>query len=443
MAKISSIDPKIRKIHILAISGQGMTTPIAIFLKKNNFDITGSDQQKIYPPASYQLKNAKIKINQTQINKKIDLAIIGSGFNKFKNTQLEFEKIKQLKIPYISATSFVAKHIIKKQSIIIAGSYGKTTTTGLLTWILIKANKNPSYLIGGKNINTIPSINIADSDWSVVEGDESINGLDTKAKFLYYPTKYVIITSTFWEHKESYSSQEDNLSAFRSLIKNIPIDGVLVFNQNDPGLVKISKICQGKIIPFSNKKFQTPLIGEHNQMNIAAAYTMAKILGIEEKIILNAIKTYRGIKRRIELIGSYKEITFIDDFAQSPPRIKSSLEAIAKAFPKRRIKVYLEPHASFILNTELIKQLKSALNQADLVVLSQIPYKKINSSDQRIGFKHFKEAIGDKISYIPLNHQLESFFQDNLKRGDILLHMSSGGQQGLKSFRNIVSFFKN
>jgi UDP-N-acetylmuramate: L-alanyl-gamma-D-glutamyl-meso-diaminopimelate ligase len=207
-------------IHIIGIAGS-MTAPLAKVLKQQGHEVTGSDQEKIYPPISDILKSGKIPINSIEINKSIDLAIIGSSFTNFDRTKKEYEIVKKLNIPHISATQYISKYLCKNNSILVAGSYGKTTITSLLSWIFIKADRNPSFMFGGSTINHIDSLNITDSNWSIVEADESIHGLDEYAKFLYYPVKHLVLTSADWEHKDCYSSEEKNFQAFKKLVKNI------------------------------------------------------------------------------------------------------------------------------------------------------------------------------------------------------------------------------
>ena len=430
-------------IHIVGISGQGMTTPIALALKSKGHRVTGSDQEKIYPPASYQLKRAKIQVNQLKITSKIDLAIIGSGYAKFAKTQQEFTQIKKQKINYISATNFVAKYIIRPNSIVIAGAFGKTTTTGLVAWILSKAGWKPNYLIGGKMINHLNSVCMDNSsDWSVVEGDESINGLDTQAKFLYYPHTHLIITNTYLEHQESYANHQQLLQAFKKLIQTMPPSGIMVYNPQDRNLAKLAKSCPGRAIAYDYQlQFNTKLIGQYNSENIIAAYTLAKNLGIPETVIKRAISSYRGISRRLEIVAKQKNIWFIDDFAQSPPRIQMAIQAVKQSLSPRRIIVFYEPHASFVNYPQILPSLKQAFAQADQVIMSRLSHPK--NSPHRLTFVDFHQVLGSKVSYQPIPDQLEKTIISQLKKNTALIHMSSGGKQGIASFRKIIKFIKS
>lgn len=430
-------------IHIIGVAGV-MTAPLAKQLKLQGHTITGSDQVKIYPPFSNILKKEKIPVNKTPITKKIDLAIIGSSFKSFSNTKKEFEEIKKLKIPYISATKYISGFLKSKNPILVAGSFGKTTITSVLAWIFTKANLNPNYMFGGESLNKINSLNKSkETDWSILEADESINGLDKRAKFLYYPVKYLILTSSNWEHKDSYKTEKENFNAFKKLVSKLPKNGILVINKSDPNARKLSKFTKAKIITYNSSKkidfqFKTKLIGKHNYENILAATTLSLALNINPEIIKKAIQTYKGIKRRLELVSQKKNILFYDDFAQSPERIKQTIKSIKNNYPDHKIKVFFEPHASFLQNKNSLKKFGKSFENANEVIFGKISFnKKINKED-RVSIKDFKNEIGKKLIYVPINDDLINYFLKTLKPYDILIHMSSGGLEGLKTFKKVI-----
>lgn len=426
-------------IHILGIAGK-MTAPLAAELKNKGHKVTGSDQEHIYPPVSTTLKKAKIKINDSIINSNIDLAIIGSSYKSFAKTKQEFAHIKKLKIPYISATKYIARNIGKKNSISVAGAWGKSTISSLLVWIFKNAKLDPSYMFGATAINHIKSLSITDSDWSIIEADESINGLDRQAKFLIYPVKHVIITSTEWEHQDSYPTRQDNLNAFKKLIQKIPRNGILVYNPQDKNLPKLIKYCRGQSFPYANFQYQSSLLSHHNHQNISAAATICQKLKINPLTLKHSIKTYQGLKRRLEIVKKTGSgIILIDDFAQSPPRIKQALLAVKNNFPHHIIKVFFEPHASFLQNKKSLKDLSAAFKPAKEVLLSRIQYtRQINKKD-RTTAKDFKKEIGGKLIYQPLYAPIPLHYQQTLTTNQILIHFSSGGQAGLQTLQKISS----
>ncbi len=429
-------------IHILAIAGS-MTAPLALELKRLGHKVTGSDQSKTYPPFGPKLQRAKIPINNLDLSTTTpDLTIVGSAFNKFDLPKKEFGVVRKHNLPYISSTKYLANNLIKNNSIVIAGSFGKTTITSLITWILLKSGFNPSYFFGGLSINKIPSCHINNSKWSVIEGDESINGLDTKAKFLYYRPKYLILTSAGWEHKDSYASSHQNQKAFINLIKSIPKDGLLIYNSTQKNILPLLPHCKSPKIAYKPEiKYVSPLLGQFNQENISAAYTLCKSLSIPSKKILSAISSFKGIKRRLELIKKTGDVYFYDDFAQSSERISQVLKTINANYPKHKIKVFFEPHASFLRNIDSVKSLKYSFKLASEVVISKIYYSTTADKQNRVTAKDFNKYIGTKSLYLPLFIQIANHYHQSLKNHQILIHFSSGGLNGLKTFKKIITNF--
>jgi len=427
-------------IHIVGIAGS-MTAPLALALIKQGHQITGSDQEKTFPPFSQQLKKAGILVNKTVIDSDIDLAIIGSSYLSFSQTRQDFETIKLKKIPYISATKYISQNLIKKNSILIAGTYGKTTITAALSFLLKKASFDPAYMFGGQSKNLLPSLHFSNSDWSVVEADESINGLDTKAKFLYYPVKYLVLTSALWEHKESYPSQIDNFLAFKKLVESLPSDGLLIYNQNESSLHKLLPFCPCQKIAYNQTDISNFLVGDYNQNNLAAVETLGKYLQINEDIIRLSFAEFKGVKRRLENIFDFNNIKIYDDFAQSADRIKAAILALHLKYPDSKIKVFFEAHASFLQHLDTIKELSDSFNIAQEVVIFRLKYNS-HCQSQRVTSKDFLKSI-PKSLYLPLSESVITHYQQSLKPGDILIHFSSGGLEGSKILKKIINLYKS
>ncbi len=455
-------------IHIIGIAGT-MTAPLAVWLKKQGNIVTGSDQAKIYPPISTILSKAKIYPN-SKLKQAPDLVIVGSSYKAFQNTKQEYLQFKAQKIPLISATKYIAKFVSNKNTILVAGSFGKTTITSLVSWVLINANLNPSYMFGGQSLNKISPLSINKSQWSVIEADESVNGLDSKAKFLYYPVNHLILTSADWEHKESYSSESQNLAAFQQLISRVPQKGLIVFNQDNSSLSQIipkdrpntysygpnlnADFCiqdQKNLKHNTQLKIKTPqktflvktkLLGQFNYQNILAAFTLTYLLGINPKIITKSISSYRGIKRRLEIVSQVKDTVFIDDFAQSPKRVKASIQAISNRYPQHQISVIFEPHASFLSYQSGIKDFSDVFDIASEVILTKIPFKPNIDKQERVNAKDFQQTIGAKLKYLPLDSQIIDLFSKSIGNKQIIIHFSSGGLSGLKTFREIIKNYK-
>jgi UDP-N-acetylmuramate: L-alanyl-gamma-D-glutamyl-meso-diaminopimelate ligase len=431
------------KIHIIACAGH-LSAPLALELKRLGHQITGSDQEKIYPPADLILKKAKIIPNQNKLTPHIDLVIIGGGAGKHPNIKLDLKKSKELSLSTISLSNFVSSFIGKKNSILICGTYGKTTITALITKILKDQGFNPSYMFGTPSFNLSSSLRINNSPWSVLEGDESIHGQDRQAKFLYYPKKYVIITSTDWEHKDSYPSAKANLSAYQKLVRQIPPQGCLIINRKDPNALLLKKLSSAPVIFYNQKKaiYQTPLLGQYNQENIDAVFTLCKYLNLDKKKTKKSIADFTGLKRRLENLGEYKKILFYDDFAQSAPRLKSALSALSQKYPQRKIKVFFEPHASYLQYQKNLSDLKTAFQKSQEVVLAKISFDQKLRKQERATFMDYQKVLKNKVKYFPIYQQIFDHYQKTLNPNDLLVHFSSGGQDGLKTLKKIINHFK-
>lgn len=454
-------------IHIVGIAGN-MTAPLAVELQKHGHTVTGSDQEKIYPPISTILDRAGIKLNQNLITKSIDLAIIGSSFKNFNQTKKEYSQIKKLKIPHISATKYIAANFPSGDCTLVAGSYGKTTITSLLAWILTKTNPRLSYLFGGIALNDFPSLRFYESGSSLIEADESINGLDTKAKFLYYPVNNLIITSAEWEHKECYPKEIENFNAFKKLVSRLPKNGLLVINYSGHKTVDLAKFSPARVVFYnkpesgyfiekytivdgqctldirsSSKKYQfhCPLLGIYNFENTLAAVTICLEMGLDPEIINTALKNYPGIFRRMELKSSAGNIRIFDDSAQSASRINAALSSLRLHYPDSKIKVFFEPHASFLQNKLSLEGFPDAFGNANEIVLGEISFSRHLKKPDRVTAADYRQILGQKLNYQPISQNIVEHFQQTLKPGDVLVRLSTGGQNGNDTLQKIINYF--
>jgi len=413
------------RIHIVSIAGM-MTANIAVDLVKKGHLVTGSDQEKIYPPVSNILENAGIEVNSHPITSAIDMAIIGSSYSKFSRTKDEFEQINKLSIPYISATEYLAKNTIKDKSILIAGSYGKSTITSLISWILIRR---------------ILSV-------AIPNGIE--NGITqlTQAFILFY------------------SSKSKNTQAYQQLINSVHKNGFILVNQKDISNnqlsfpEKIQKITyndsksdyfikniqtnnsNSKITihsPDGEYQIETSLLGNFNFENILAAFAVCHSLGINTKIIIESIKSYKGVQRRLQLIKETSQNILIDDFAQSAPRIKASIDAIKFHFPQHDIISIFEPHASFLQHISGLEDLDSAFLDSEKIILTKL---RINpNKNKRIIASDYQKIIGKKLIYLPESADIIKYIKENIKTNTVIINFSSGGNtnhQLLEKIKEII-----
>ena len=333
MDDTSNLPPKHSHIHLMGICGVGMSS-LAGMLKEKGYTITGSDQN-IYPPISTFLERLAIPARKgyspSNLHPLPNLVIVG---NVITRDNPEAGELLKLGIPYLSMPQALKKFAMgRKKTIIIAGTHGKTTTSALTAWILELAGMNPSFMIGGIAKNFDSNFKSGTGPYFVIEGDEYDTAFfDKRPKFLHYDPYVTVITSIEFDHADIYKGIEEIKDSFRHLIKMIPPEGLLCANIDDPAVAdeikkarcpsmtyaikKEADLCIGDMTAKDDRtrltivkeqkeylSIDTDLYGDHNISNILAAISIAYHVKIKPEIIAKAIATFKGVKRRLELIG--------------------------------------------------------------------------------------------------------------------------------------------
>ena len=451
--------PQHAHIHLMGICGVGMSS-LAGMLREKGYAITGSDQN-IYPPISTFLERLSIPVKKGYSHSNLhpfpDLVIVGNVITKDNPEACE---LLRLKIPYLSMPQALKKFAIdKKKSIVIAGTHGKTTTSALIAWILKLAGINPSFMIGGiaKNFNS--NFKLDTGPYFVIEGDEYDTAFfDKRPKFVHYNPYLTVITSIEFDHADIYKGIEEIKDSFRRLIEIIPAEGLLCANTDDPTLydeikktkcpsstyaikrkagLKIGKItCKdgrtGLTVLKGGKEYlnvTTDLYGDHNIYNILAATSIASHLKIKSEIIAKAIRTFKGVNRRLELIGNCKDILVIDDFAHHPTSVKETIKAVKEHYKNRRLVAVFEPRSNSSRRNIFQNAYASSFNCADLVILPEPPMmEKIPLHERFSSIKltgNLKEG-GIDAHYFPNNDDLLEGLFTLIRPGDSILIMSNG-----------------
>ncbi len=463
-----------KKVHIIGIVGT-IGTGLALALKKSGWQVTGSDQEKVYPPLTDILRRSGIKFQRGYKSENLppsaDLVVAGGHALILGRQNPEYQLAKEKKIPLLYHAEAVARFVVRPKSIVVAGSYGKTTITSILVAIFKAASKKPSYMIGGLPLNRWPPLAINESSWSIVEGDEyRISPSKPRAKFFLYSPRYLLLTAAHWEHPDVYPHAKDYLDAFRKLVKKLPGSGFVIANYqgenlrailgNRPNITWYSRIAnQGdywleKWWPTSKGmdltvgrrdgaklNLRSPLMGEHNAENILAAAAMAWRLGIGEKAIQRGIKVARGVKKRLEFKVREGGVFIYEDFSQTAPRIKAALAALRRHFPKRRVLLVFYPHYSGWRDRSILRELKGVFSGADYTWISRVHFDH-RSRLERVTGKMIVVATGhqNRIQYAPDDKALVKDVCRRLRKGDLLVFMSSGGYRNIE--KEIVSCLK-
>jgi len=453
-------------IHLIAICGVGMAS-LAGLLQSKGYRITGSDQN-IYPPMSTYLQEIGIDIlagfSPEHLSDRPDLVIIGNAVSR---NNAEAEAVVNQGIPYISFPQGLGKFLIgSRQSLVITGTHGKTTTTALAAWVLARAGLDPGFFVGGVPINFGSGWDPGKGDYVVIEGDEYDSAFfDKGPKFLHYRPQHVILTSVEFDHADIYRDLDHLKDAFRRLMELIPTEGKLVVCRDYPAAMEVAARACSQVITYgddgssdwtarnvrfsagkgffdafyrgnSDATVEVGLIGRHNVNNALAAYALAKELGIDRKRMLEGFATFSGIKRRQEIKGERRGVLLIDDFAHHPTAVRETIDAVRAAYPGRRLWAIFEPRSNTSRRNIFEQEFSDALARADRVVMAGLYQAEKVPEKDRMSVERVIDAInrlcGDsRAVMIESGQDIASYVAKGAVSGDIMLVMSNGGFDGV------------
>ena len=449
-------------IHILGICGTFMAG-LASLAKSKGFKVTGCDQN-VYPPMSTQLEKEGIKIiegfDSSQTKLKPDIYIIG---NVVKRGTPLMESILNNNLSFMSGPQWLYENILHEKWVIaVAGTHGKTSTTAMVAWILEFCGLNPSYLIGGipKNLKTSSRlINDKNSNFFIIEADEYDTAFfDKRSKFVHYYPRTLIMNNLEFDHADIFENLNHIKKHFHHLIRIVPEKGKIISNAQSNALNEVIKLgvwsdleyfndidgwsyqwqdeSSSLNIFYQNKKEGTltwECIGDHNASNALAAIAAAHHIGIPAPKSIKALATFKGVKRRLEKIGEFKDnIKIYDDFAHHPSAIKSTLDGMRQVLKEGRIIVVFEPRSNTMKLGEMKKELQDSLSSADIVYC----YASNLDWDPNELFKNNQKIkVSDSTQWI-----LSSIIKEK-KPNDQIVFMSNGSFSGIQ--KKCLDLFKN
>jgi len=437
------------KIHILGICGTFMSG-IAILAKKTGHTVTGSDRTA-YDPIKSVLARHNIKVtigHKIKDIKNKDLIIIGNVMSR-GNPIIEY--ILKNGLSYTSGPEWLSKNILKnKQVIAISGTHGKTTTTTMIAHIMTKLKLNPSYLIGGDPSGTMNSVKLTKSKYFIIEADEYDTAFfDKRSKFIHYNPNILVINNIEFDHADIFKNIDDIKKSFHHLIRLIPSNGKIIFNSNDRNIKDLLKLGSwSKLISINTKKtiadynleksncyklkmknkiYALPdnLIGHHNYIN--AVFSLAACNQISNKISkqIESLKSYKGVKKRMEFIDKINNIEIYDDFAHHPTAIKAAIDSIKNRYKNKKLLTIFLPNSNSINLGVHNDSLSSSLKHSNfvLVITHNKKLLKYFSNNIKINVIEYESQIGDYLS--------------NVSKFDNILILSN------KNTENVIKYIKN
>lgn len=438
------------RIHLIAVGGAAMHN-LAIALHKKGFNVTGSDDV-VYEPsktrlANYGLLPAEMGWNENRITKDIDVIILGMHA-RLDNPELL--KAQELGLKIYSYPAYVYEQSKNKIRVVIGGSHGKTTITSMILHVLNFYNKEFDYLVGAQLAGFDTMVKITDSaPIMVIEGDEYLaSPIDRRPKFHLYHANVAVISGIAWDHINVFPTFENYIEQFSKFIDTIEPNGTLIYCEQDADLkaTVVRSTAQVVKIPYAIPAHevkngvsyllpqQTPLqiFGDHNLMNLNAARLVCEQLGINEVDFHEAIKTFTGAAKRLELLGTVNQTNVYKDFAHSPSKLKATIQAVKRQFADRKLVAMMELHTFSSLNKAFLAEYKHAMAAADVKIVYIDAQTFVQKQMEPLTKADIIEAFGDdEILFFNDPNVLSDYIKSLEFKQTNLLLMSSGNYAGL------------
>ena len=475
-----------KHLHVIGICGVAMSA-IAIAFHKRVVKVTGSDKG-FFPPVSTELEKQGVAFyagwhpERFDMEGKPDLIMVGTASGT-QNPETLYAV--EHGIPMLSYPEVLGKFFVKEKSVVCAGTWGKTSSSALLSFIFEQAKLDPSYMFGGVSLSHESSAKLGLSDWSVFEGDEyKSSPTDLRAKFFHYRPTHLLLTGVSWDHADLYPTEAEYFDTFKKLLSTLPTDpskGFVVACADNDGVSKVLSSFKGKtvfygraggmismqpeytyknarqsengidfVISHTGKDFNvhSPMLGLYQCENLTGCFAMAYELGIQPEIIVETISKFKGLKRRMEKRsqnGTGIDIeqtgtTVIDDIAHSPEKATSVLATLRQIYQGKIIAVF-EPNIGGREHESAAKY-DNAFNDADIVVIPRLTKLKVaaNASEQPMEGAELAQTIGKThpdARYIEDDEELIGFLAaqttnaDSKNDGDVIAFLGSHGFRGM------------
>ena len=441
-------------VHILGICGTFMGG-LALLARDSGYRVSCSDAN-VYPPMSTQLIESGIAVTDgydaNQLQPTPDCVVVGNALSR---GNAAIESMLNRHLHYTSGPEWLGQHILKDRWVLaVAGTHGKTSTASMLAWILEQAGLAPGFLIGGVPVNFGISARLGEGRYFVVEADEYDSAFfDKRSKFVHYRPDTLVINNLEYDHADIFADLAEIETQFHHLIRCIPGDGAIIRGEGDaidrvlargvwsavstvtaasetttagwswrsgpaPENVFTITTPDGQAYPL-----RWPLIGAHNAANATAAVAAAAQVGVDPADAVNALASFAGIKRRLELLGAPHNIAVFDDFAHHPTAIAATLSAMRAEQSSGKLIALVEPRSNTMRLGQYRAELGAAAQEADHVIWFEPPGLDWNLSAALDAYEH-QEVMSDIDAL--LNRALALAHP-----GDKIVVMSNGGFQGL------------
>lgn len=452
---------QIKSVYLIGICGTGMGSLAGLF-QESGYSVSGSDEHA-YPPMSTRLREMGIPVLQgfdaAHLDPAPDLVVIGNACTPvhLEATYARDNRLAQMSLPEAISHFFIRD----RRSLVVAGTHGKTTTTGMLIHAFRSAEKDPGFLVGGIMQNTRNSYHDGSGNHFIVEGDEYDSAyFDKRPKFLHYRPTGAIVTSMEFDHADIYDDWDMYRSAFEAFAQTVPAGGLLVLCGDDPNVRELARHTAADVryygldflendVTASNlqvvdgslnfslvsngervTELVLPMTGRHNLLNALAAATLALHEGLQPEDLTKAFQSFKGLKRRQEVRGVVNDVIVIDDFAHHPTAVHATVGAIRQRWPRRRLIAVFEPRSNSSRRKVFESAYAKAFNLANAVFFSTPPLRHNDNPEDFMDVTNLTHSIRNQgmhaENYATANELLEPLL-DFVQPGDVVLIMSNGG----------------
>lgn len=435
-------------VHLVGIGGTGLSA-IARVLHGKGFKVSGSDLQM--NELTKDLSSAGIDIyegHDPRFSQDADVLLVSSAIPK---NNIEVQAARETGIPVLKRAEFLSKLLAGAYAIAIAGTHGKTTTTGMIGQIMIEAGLDPSIIVGG----TLPAIGsngrAGKSEYFVIEADEYDH------MFLGLKPNVAVITNVDYDHPDLFPSENDYQRTFEEFLKSIKSGGRLIVCGDDAVASRLAEevtnppfesvtyglteadwravdlrvnqlggldfVVQRGMESVTLIRLRVP--GQHNVQNALAAVATTVGLGIEVSTIRQALANFGGVGRRFQVIGDVGDVTIIDDYAHHPTEVKATLAAARQRYPGRRIWAVWQPH-TFSRTKNLLPEFATCFAEADRVLILDV-FRSRETDDLGLNMNGILSAMDHRdVHHVGSVVTAADFFLERVRPGDVLLTLSAG-----------------
>ena len=440
-------------IHILGICGTFMGG-IALLARALGHEVSGSDAN-VYPPMSTQLEEQGIELmngyEPAHLQPAPDLVIVGNTMSRGNPL---VEMILNNKIPYVSGPQWLSEHILQSRHVLaVSGTHGKTTTTGMLCWILESAGLNPGFLVGGVPQNFGISARLGGDEYFVVEADEYDTAFfDKRSKFIHYHPDTLIINNIEYDHADIFADIAAIRREFHHMVRIMPGNGLIIAKQGDAQVTQVLEMgCWSAVEYFGKQsdewsvnelvddfsqfnvlhhsrivgRVDWELIGQFNAENALAAIAAANHVGVELAQACAALQSLKNVKRRLECLAEVNQITVYDDFAHHPTAIWATLKALRQKVKNQRIIAIMEPRSNTMrqgIHKEILAEAFADADQIYLYAADNLDWDLSKATS----------SLGERVKVMQSIDDIVSKVVDLAEAGDHILIMSNGNFSGIQ-----------